>query len=73
MFQTLDQANQAVIAEIKKARPHLVDVKPAGTCIPVLREGKTLLHAGPPIDWSGMGGPIQGAVIGASIFERWAK
>src|SRR5262245_43158811 len=73
MFQTLDQANQAVIAEIKKARPHLVDVKPAGKCIPVLREGKTLLHAGPPIDWSGMSGPIQGGVIGASIFERWAS
>jgi hypothetical protein len=73
MFQTLDQANQAVIAEIKKSRPHLMDVKPAGKCIPILREGKTLLHAGPPIDWSGMSGPIRGAVIGASIFERWAS
>jgi hypothetical protein len=73
MFDTLDEANQAVIAELKKARPHLVDVKLAGECIPVLREGKTLLHAGPPNDWSGMGGPIQGAVIGASIFERWAR
>jgi hypothetical protein len=73
MFDTLDQANQAVIAEIKKARPHLVDAKPAGECIPVLREGKTLLHAGPPIDWDGMTGPIRGAVIGASLFERWAS
>ncbi|RZI40639.1 DUF1116 domain-containing protein [Herbaspirillum sp. HC18] len=73
MFDTLDQANQAVIAEIKKARPHLVDVKLAGECVPVLREGKTLLHAGPPIGWDGMTGPVRGAVIGASLFERWAS
>lgn len=73
MFETLDQANEAVIAEIKKARPHLVDVQPAAECIPTLREGKTLLHAGPPIEWSDMTGPMQGAVIGASLFEGWAE
>ncbi|RZI40634.1 DUF1116 domain-containing protein [Herbaspirillum sp. HC18] len=73
MFKTLDQANEAVIAEIKKARPHLVDVKPAAECIPALREGKVLLHAGPPIEWNNMTGPMQGAVIGASLFEGWAE
>lgn len=73
MFETLDQANDAVIAEIKKARPHLVDVKLAAECVPPLRDGKTLLHAGPPIGWADMTGPMQGAVVGASLFEGWAK
>ena len=73
MFETVDQANQAVISEIKKARPHLVDVKPAAECVPVLREGRVLLHAGPPIEWASMTGPMQGAVIGATLFEGWAK
>ncbi len=73
MYETLNQANAAVIAEIKKARPHLVDVKPAEDCIPALREGRTLLHAGPPIEWVDMTGPMQGAVLGASLFEGWAK
>jgi hypothetical protein len=72
MYETLNQANAAVIAELRKARPHLVDVKPAGQCIPALREGFTLLHAGPPIEWSAMTGPMKGAVIGASLFEGWA-
>jgi hypothetical protein len=72
MYQTLNQANAAVIAEIKKARPRLVDVKPAEACIPALREGRTLLHAGPPIAWRDMTGPMQGAVLGACLYEGWA-
>ncbi len=72
MYETLNHANAAVIAEIKKARPILVDVRPAADCVPALREGRTLLHAGPPIAWAQMTGPMQGAVIGASLFEGWA-
>jgi hypothetical protein len=72
MYETLNQANAAVIAEIKRARPRLLDVKPAGECIPALNEGYTLLHAGPPIAWPDMTGPMQGAVLGACMFEGWA-
>jgi hypothetical protein len=32
-----------------------------------------LLHAGPPIEWARMSGPLRGAVIGAIIFEGLAK
>jgi len=32
-----------------------------------------LLHAGPPIEWPRMSGPMKGAVIGAIIYEGWAK
>jgi hypothetical protein len=72
MYETLNQANAAVIAEIKKARPRLVDVTPAAACIPALRASFTLLHAGPPIAWPDMTGPMRGAVLGACLFERWA-
>ncbi|TFG93589.1 MAG: DUF1116 domain-containing protein, partial [Candidatus Atribacteria bacterium] len=33
---------------------------------------KTILHAGPPIKWEKMSGPLKGAVIGALIYEGLA-
>jgi hypothetical protein len=33
---------------------------------------KTILHAGPPIKWEKMSGPLRGAVIGALIYEGLA-
>ncbi|MBS3815655.1 MAG: DUF1116 domain-containing protein, partial [Hadesarchaea archaeon] len=33
---------------------------------------KTLLHAGPPVEWDRMSGPTRGAVIGSLIFEGLA-
>ena len=32
-----------------------------------------ILHAGPPIDWERMCGPMRGAVAGAIVFEGWAS
>ena len=32
-----------------------------------------ILHAGPPIAWERMCGPMRGAVCGAIVFEGWAK
>lgn len=72
MYKSIKEANEAVLQRIKEARPHWVDVKPAGEVIPVLNEGRTLLHAGPPIEWADMTGPMKGAVVGASILEGWA-
>jgi hypothetical protein len=31
------------------------------------------LHAGPPIEWARMSGPLRGAIIGAMLFEGLAK
>jgi len=31
-----------------------------------------ILHAGPPIGWQEMCGPMQGAMIGAILYEGWA-
>ena len=37
-----------------------------------MRDG-LILHAGPPIEWERMSGPLRGAVIGALLFEGLAK
>jgi hypothetical protein len=35
--------------------------------------GRTILHAGPPIAWPRMCGPMRGAIIGAIVYEGWAS
>jgi hypothetical protein len=65
-------ANAAAVERILTAQPMLVDVQPAGTAIPGLVD-RMLLHSGPPIAWESMCGPVQGAAIGACLFEGWAS
>ncbi|HGS7067627.1 TPA: DUF1116 domain-containing protein [Klebsiella quasipneumoniae subsp. quasipneumoniae] len=73
MFTSVAQANEAVIERIRNARPHWLDVKPAGALIGALNQNKSLLHAGPPMRWQAMTGPMKGACIGACLFEGWAQ
>ena len=68
----IDKANTEATQRIMEARPVLVGVGTAREVIPGLRDN-LLLHAGPPITWERMGGPIRGAVIGALIFEGKAR
>lgn len=68
----IDQANQTAVGKLMDARPILKGVAPAGEVIPGMRPD-LLLHAGPPIEWARMSGPLRGAVIGALIFEGLAK
>lgn len=70
-YQTIDEANQAVIQKIVAGAPFLVDVVPAKSVVDQLK-GQVLLHAGPPIEFADMTGPMQGACIGAVLFEGWA-
>lgn len=70
-YQTIDEANQAVIQKIVAGAPFLVDVVPAKSVVDQLN-GQVLLHAGPPISFANMTGPMQGACIGAVLFEGWA-
>jgi len=65
-------ANATALERILGARPTLLDVRPAREAIPGFG-GKMLLHSGPPIDWGRMCGPMQGAVVGAALFEGWAN
>jgi hypothetical protein len=68
----IDAANREAVARMIASRPRLVDVATAGEVIPGLSRN-LLLHAGPPIEWPRMSGPLRGAIIGALIFEGLAK
>ena len=67
----IDEANREAHRRIIAGEPVLVDVQSASQVIPNFPE-RTILHAGPPINWDRMCGPMQGAVAGAIVFEGWA-
>ncbi|MDU4960882.1 MAG: acyl-CoA synthetase FdrA [Sporomusaceae bacterium] len=69
--EEIDRANEAVLAKMQDSQPFLLDVVSARSVIDILQE-KVLLHAGPPIEYRQMTGPMQGACIGAVLFEGWA-
>ena len=69
---TIREANSEAVKRILEAEPVLVDVVMASEVISDLEEGM-ILHAGPPIDWDRMCGPMRGAVAGIAVFEGWAK
>jgi hypothetical protein len=50
----------------------LKGVSTAANVIPGMKEN-LILHAGPPIEWGRMSGPLRGSVIGALLFEGLAK
>ncbi len=64
-------ANAEAFARILAGKPTLVGIGRAIDDIPGMHE-KLVLHAGPPIDWERMSGPMRGAVIGGLIYERLA-
>lgn len=68
----VEAANRTAHERFLSAQPILMGVEQASKVIPGLGE-RTLLHAGPPIEWKRMCGPMQGAVIGAILYEGWAE
>jgi len=72
MSINIDQANATAVERIMSARPMLTGVAAARDVIPGMRDN-LLLHAGPPIEWGRMSGPLRGALIGAMLFEGLAK
>src|SRR5258705_6486728 len=70
--EAVDAANRLALDRLLAAQPVLVDVRPAIEVVPGLTR-ETVLHAGPPIDWDRMSGPLQGAVVGALLYEGLAK
>jgi uncharacterized protein DUF1116 len=69
--ERVDRANQEAVQRMITARPRLVDVRPAHEVIPGMHK-HLLLHAGPPITWERMSGPLRGAIIGALLYEGLA-
>ena len=71
-MKSIDQANREALARIVGGEPILVDVVRARDAIPQLAD-RVILHAGPPIGWERMCGPMRGAVMGIAVFEGWAR
>jgi hypothetical protein len=69
---SVDSANQQAVERMLAAQPVIIDVLPAREVIPAF-ERRKLLHAGPPITWERMCGPMRGAIIGAFLYEGWAS
>ncbi len=61
-------ANERVMDIILRGMPHLVGLDVALNVIPGMKEN-LFLHAGPPITWERMCGPMRGAVMGGLIYE----
>ncbi len=64
----IDNANTTAITRLMEARPILKGVATAKDVIPGMKDN-LFLHAGPPIEWARMSGPLRGAIIGAMLFE----
>lgn len=68
----IDAANRKAFGAFLACEPRLVSVGRAGDSIPGMGK-RMLLHSGPPIAWERMCGPVRGALVGAMLFEGWAK
>jgi hypothetical protein len=67
----IDEANEEVVRRIKQARAVLTGMGVAREVIPGYHD-RLFLHAGPPVTWDRMCGPMRGAVMGALIYEGLA-
>ena len=68
----IGSANRECIKRIQESTAILVDIDIARDVIPGMGK-RSVLHAGAPVTWGKMCGPMRGAVIGACMYEGWAK
>lgn len=68
----IDKANKEALQIINNGKPVLVGMGLALDTIPGMYKD-LILHAGPPITWDKMCGPMRGAVIGALLYEGRAE
>jgi hypothetical protein len=72
MLTSVDEANKTAVQRLLDSTPVLTGIARAADVIPGMRPN-VLLHAGPPIEWARMSGPLRGAIIGGLIYEGLAK
>ena len=68
----IEAANRNASGAYLAAQPVLEGIGPAREALPGMG-ARMILHAGPPIAWAAMCGPMQGAIVGAILFEGWAE
>jgi hypothetical protein len=69
---SITTANQECVRRIQEGTAAWVDIATARDVVPGMGD-YTVFHAGPPLAWQQMCGPMRGAIIGASMFEGWAS
>ena len=69
--EMIRQANETAVNKLKNAQPYWVDIKPAHEVLGI--DKYTLLHAGPPIAWEEMCGPMRGAIVAVLKYEGLAE
>ncbi len=70
--EKIDAANKVVCERILNSKPVLIGLDTALNVIPGMKKN-LVLHAGPPITWDKMCGPMRGAIIGALKYEGLVK
>jgi len=68
----IEKQNEKSLKKILSGMPFLIDLERAIDVIPGMKKNM-ILHAGPPITWDRMCGPMRGAIIGALIYEGMAE
>jgi hypothetical protein len=68
----IEKANTKALEIINAGKPVLIGMGIAIDTIPDMHKD-LILHAGPPITWDKMCGPMRGAVIGALLYEGRAE
>lgn len=68
----IEKANQKAMRAILDARPCLVGLERARDVIPGMKRN-LILHAGPPVTWERMCGPMRGGIMAALMYEGLAK
>jgi len=68
----VEAANRQAFDAYLSSAPVIEGIAVAGDAIPGMH-GRMILHAGPPVAWDKMCGPMQGAILGAVLLEGWAR
>lgn len=70
--QRISEANKKAIEVILNGKPVLTGLDIAINVIPGMKKN-LILHAGPPVTWDRMCGPMKGAIMGALMYEGLAE
>jgi hypothetical protein len=72
MVLDIEKANKLAVERIMDSRPFVTGVGRAKDLIPGMKSN-LFLHAGPPITYDRMAGPVKGAIWGCLMYEGMAK
>ena len=72
MQTIIEKANQEALEIIQNGQPTLIGLGIAGEVIPGMAKD-LFLHAGPPISWERMSGPLRGGVMAGLMYEGLAQ